>query len=284
MEKISELLKGCIINLDKPKGIDSHQIAVEIKRLLENFGEEIKIGHGGTLDPPVTGVLPILIGKARKLSIYLLEDKEYEGIMYLHEEVDIKKLKETIKGKFTGKIKQTPPSRAAVKREEREREIYRFTIKEVENNPQIFQFKVHCQSGTYIRTLIDDLGQELGTGAHMQSLRRTRDCMLDEKDSVTFEKLSEAIEKSRKGDSKSLEKYLLPMETIAKNMQKIEIKEEFVSQIRSGSPIFKNFIKKKLKLEEGQKIAVFEGKKLMEISKAHSEGDIIAMPETVLGV
>jgi len=205
--------------------------------------------------------------------------------MFLQAEVENKKLKQTIKDKFTGKIKQTPPSRSAVKKEEREREVYSFTITEVENNPQIFQFKVHCQSGTYIRTLIDDLGQELGIGAHMQSLRRTRDCMLNEKDSVTFEKVSEAIERFRKGNEKPLQKILLPMETIVKDMPKIEINEEFASQIHNGSPIFKKFIKKKAgKMVEGQKVAIFSDKQLIEIAKAHKEGDIIAMPETVLGI
>jgi len=275
---IQELLRASIINLDKPRNINSHQITAEIGRMLK-----VSIGHAGTLDPAVSGVLPILIGKATRLSQYFLEDKEYEGIMYMHQEIELKKIKEIIKKKFTGKIKQVPPSRAAVKRQEREREIYSFKIGKTKEKKS-FHFHIHCQAGTYIRTLIHDLGQELKVGAHMQELRRTRDCILNEKTSITYDKLRTAIEEWKNGNDKKLLKYLLPIEIITKNRPKLIIKNEFLEKAYNGSPIFKHFIKhSKLKLKEGQRIAILsEDKKLVEIAIAVKEKEIIAKPETVL--
>ena len=285
MKDIQELLKASIINLDKPRYTDSHNITSKIGKMLN-----VKIGHAGTLDPAVTGVLPVFIGKSTRLSQYFLEDKEYEGIMHIHQEIPIKKVREMIKKKFLGKIKQIPPSRSAVKKQEREREIYSFKIKKVKGREKAIYFHVHCQSGTYIRKLVHDLGEELGTGAHMQELRRTRDGILNEKTAVSFEKLEKAIEEYKKGNDKKLKKYLLPIEIIAKNMPKLIIKEQFIIKLQNGSPIFKKFIKSgklNAKTKAGQRIAILsEEKKLLEIARASSseerEKDILAMPETVI--
>src|SRR3990167_3946045 len=164
--KLNQKLSGLII-LDKPSNYDSHQVT----RLIKDILKVDKIGHGGTLDPKVTGVLIIGVGRATRLLEYTLKaGKEYVGVMRLHGNVSIKKLKEVIKNKFTGKIKQIPPVKSAVKREEREREIYEFNVLEKDGND--FLFVVSCESGTYIRKLIHDLGEFLGIGAHMLELRR----------------------------------------------------------------------------------------------------------------
>ena len=283
-QSVQELLKASIINLDKPRNIDSHIITVKIKRLL---GIE-RIGHAGTLDPSVTGVLPIFIGKATRLSQYFLEDKEYEGVMNTHEDADLKTIKAMIKKKFLGKIKQIPPSRSAVKKAEREREIYKFEMKkskgiEKQYAKKDFTFHVHCQAGTYIRKLIHDLGQELGIGAHMQELRRTRDGILTEKTSITYDQLREAISEYESGSDKKLKSYLLPLEIITKSMPKLVVKNEFLTKIQNGSPIFINFIKKKSKTaREGQRIAVMsENNHLIEIAITRHQDKIVAVPETV---
>jgi len=283
---IQELLKASIINLDKPRNIDSHIVTVKIKRLLNIE----RIGHAGTLDPSVTGVLPIFIGKATRLSQYFLEDKEYEGIINTHEDTDLKTIKAMIKKKFMGKIKQIPPSRSAVKIAEREREIYKFEVKKSKTEKQYakknYEFKVWCQAGTYIRKLIHDLGQELGIGAHMQELRRTRDGILSEKTSVTYDQFLGAIYNWKNGDEKKLAKMLLPIEIIAENMPKLIVKNEFKSRLQNGSPVFKEFIKntkKKSKtVKENQRIAIMsEQGKLVEIAILKPQDNIIAVPETV---
>jgi H/ACA ribonucleoprotein complex subunit 4 len=279
MADIQELLKASIINLDKPRNQNSHHIAAAIGRMLK-----VKIGHAGTLDPAVTGVLPIFIGKATRLSQYFLEDKEYEGIMHVHRETGIKKVKEAIRKKFTGKIRQIPPSRSAVKRQEREKEIYSFNIMRIKGGRKAFSFHVHCQSGTYIRKLIHDLGQELEAGAHMQQLRRMRDGILNEKTSVSFEDLKAAVEEWKSGNEKQLAKYLLPIEIITKKMPKLTIRDEFAEKARNGCPIFNYFLKPfKSKLKEGQRVAILsEEKRLVEIAVAKKDKDIIAVPETVI--
>src|SRR3989338_10117781 len=120
-----ELLNFGIINLDKPKGPKSIHVVNKIRSILE----QPKCGHAGTLDPAVTGVLPVGLGKAVKiLSILSLPGKVYTGTMHFHKEITKEKVLEGFK-KFTGIIKQTPPSKSAVARRERERQVYWLGIK-----------------------------------------------------------------------------------------------------------------------------------------------------------
>lgn len=174
MEKpTNDLLQFSILNLDKPSGPTSFNVSDFVRKKVKDFGVG-KTSHFGTLDPKVTGVLPIALGRACKLTGFFLgHNKEYIGIMHVHEEISIEKLQETINKKFLGKIMQKPPVKSNVKRELREREIISFEILEQDKNRD-FLFKAKVQGGTYIRKLIDDLGTELGIGAHMLELRRTQ--------------------------------------------------------------------------------------------------------------
>ena len=136
-----------IINIDKPRGPTSHQVSDYLKRIIQVN----KAGHSGTLDPNVTGVLPTATGRGTRVVEALLKaGKEYVGIMHLHHEVDEKELRQVLV-EFTGKIKQLPPIKSAVKRQERFRKIYYFDIIEYKNQDVLF--KVGCQAGTYIRKL-----------------------------------------------------------------------------------------------------------------------------------
>lgn len=270
---IDELLQCSILLLDKPSNYDSHQTAALVKKLLNVS----KVGHAGTLDPKVTGVLIILIGKATRLASYLLSSsKEYVGIMHLGKDTSVKELRDTIRKKFLGKIKQVPPRKAAVKRREREREIYSFKI--IEKKGKDILFRVSCEAGTYVRKLIHDLGLALDVRAHMLELRRTKEGIFREDDCVTLYDVVKAIENKR------LSSILLPIETVTKDMPKIIVKDFALSRLYNGSPVFKEFVFKRGK--EGKKndiIAVFsrEGK-LVEIAKAVKEKNIIAKPITVL--
>src|SRR3989338_6352787 len=124
---IKELLEFGIINIDKPSGPTSFDISDFVRKKLQLR----KTSHFGTLDPQVTGVLPIALNRACKLTGFFLgEDKEYVGIMRIHEEIKLEDLRKKIKEKFTGKIKQIPPVKSRVKRQEREREIKKFEILE----------------------------------------------------------------------------------------------------------------------------------------------------------
>ncbi len=183
-----ELCSYGIINIDKPKGPTSHQVSDYVQRILNIT----KAGHSGTLDPQVTGVQPVGIGRATRITEFLLTaPKEYVCLMHLHKPVEPQVLAQAIE-KFKGKIEQLPPIKSAVKRELRTREIYEFEILETHQNQDIL-FRIKCQAGTYIRKICHDLGQELGTGAHMAQLRRTQAGPFTEKDSlVTLNDLQDA--------------------------------------------------------------------------------------------
>ncbi len=145
--RVEDLLQNGLINLDKPSGPTSHQIDAWVKKILNVE----KVGHGGTLDPNATGVLPIGLGNAAKaLQVLLLAGKEYVGVMRVHKDVDKKKIKEVCKS-FVGEITQLPPVRSAVKRVKRKREIYYFDIIQIKGRDVLF--RVGCESGTYVRTL-----------------------------------------------------------------------------------------------------------------------------------
>jgi H/ACA ribonucleoprotein complex subunit 4 len=168
LRTVRELFHNGIIVLDKPAGPTSHQVVAWVKEMLELE----KAGHGGTLDPAVTGVLPVALGDAaRALQVLLVAGKEYVALMGLHKQVDEKKIREVCES-FVGEISQMPPLRSAVKRVRRTREVYYLEILEIQGREVLF--RVGCEAGTYIRTLCVDMGKKLGCGAQLMELRRTR--------------------------------------------------------------------------------------------------------------
>ena len=299
-KSINELLEFCIINIDKPSGPTSFNVSDYVRETLNKAGLKIsKTSHFGTLDPKVTGVLPIAINRACKLTGYFLgSDKTYVGVMRLHKETDIEKLKEVIKNKFLGKIKQTPPVRSSVKRQEREREIYDFEILERDENKKDFLFKCKVQGGTYIRKLIDDLGTQLGIGAHMIELRRTKAGIFEElrgnKDknkeypSITLYDLDKTLDEYKKGNKEPLKGILIPAEIITEIFPSIQVKKESVKKLLTGKPLLMidvinklNFNKESLicAFNDGQFIGTY---KIIDINPKAKNNEILAKPEFVL--
>lgn len=227
---IDDLINFGVINLDKPMGPNSHQITSWVKEIL---GIK-KAGHGGTLDPRVTGVLPITLGNATKsVETLLYGSKEYVCLMRVHKDFNEKKLKELM-SEFVGKIYQTPPIRSAVKRILRVREIY--SIKILEVNKRDILFRVSCEAGTYIRTLCRDIGEILGTKAHMQELRRIRTCNFKEEESITLHQLKDAFFYWKENkDEKYLRKVIHPMEKILEHLPKIIIRDSTIDAICHGA-------------------------------------------------
>ena len=258
---MNNILESGIINLDKPIGPTSHKVCEYVKKILP-VG---KVGHSGTLDPKATGVLPIGINQAtRILELTLLMPKEYVGVMRLHSDVAINKLRATIKKKFLGKIRQIPPRKSAVVRKERERDIYEFKI--LEKNGREVLFRVKCEAGTYVRKLIDDLGKSLGIGAHMLELRRTAVGNFSEKNSVTLYELTMAYEEFKKGNDKKLRKIILPLESAVEALPKISVDEEGAEKLKKGMFIYASEISKAGKFE-AELVAVFSNKKLICLGK-----------------
>ena len=271
-----------IIIIDKPSGYTSFQVTDFVRKSLGIS----KAAHSGTLDPEVTGVLPILLGRASRLIDYFIHrDKEYVGIMHFHEDIEGKKIEDAIAKKFLGKIKQLPPVKSRVKREEREREIKRFDI--LEQDGRDFLFCVKCEAGTYIRKLVHDLGQELKIGAHMTELRRTHASLFDESEAVTLYKLTEAVKEYNKGNPREIEKMLVPIEIITRIMPTAEIRDDALAKVLHGSPIFQELLGKYGKFNKNDFIALMNNNKLIGIARAEvpsdeiKNSDLIAKPKTI---
>ncbi len=192
-----------------------------------------KTGHSGTLDPGVTGVLPIATNKAVKVLQYLLlAPKEYLGIGHLHKPVEEGKIQKVLE-KFIGEITQLPPRKSAVKRQERKRSIYSFEILEIEH--QDFLFRVRCQSGTYIRKLIHDVGKELGVTAHMAELRRTGVGEFSEENLSSLTDLKDAIVFfEEEGKEELLRKAVFPLEKAGEHLPKIVVFDTALKSLTHG--------------------------------------------------
>ncbi len=231
---IEEHISKGVINLDKPSGPSSHEVDSWVKRILHVN----KTGHGGTLDPKVTGVLPIGIDTATRVSQLLLPaGKEYVCLMTMHKEMPEDQVYE-IFDQFTGKIYQTPPVKSAVKRELRVRTIYYATIYEIKGKDVLF--RVGCEAGTYIRTLCHDIGEALGCGAHMAELRRTRAGPFNERndDLVNLHDLTDAYHFwVEDGDESYLRNAIKPMEVAADHLPQIFIKDSAVEAICQGAKL-----------------------------------------------
>ena len=272
---IQSLLQFGIINIDKPTGPTSFSVTDYIRKSLDLN----KTSHMGTLDPAVSGVLPILLGRACRLSDYFMhKNKTYVGIMRLHKEVDEKTLKKVIL-KFIGKIKQLPPVRSRVKRAIREREVISFDIIEIEGKDILFSTEV--QAGTYIRKICDDMGKEPGIeGAHMLELRRIRAGMFSEDKIYTLYDFDKAVKSYQEGDEKPLREMIVPAEIISTFMPVIEITHKAVlKQLLTGKPLMKSDIKDKLPEEE--RFCIFNKDVFIGVYKKVDEGDIIARAEFV---
>ena len=310
---IPELLEFGIINIDKPSNPTSFDVSDFVRKKLGLR----KTSHFGTLDPKVTGVLPIALNRACKLTGYFLgEDKEYVGVMRIHEDVSLEKIKKAIKEKFTGKIKQTPPVKSRVKRQEREREIKKFALLEkdgmqgqepLRTSPKRGQskdilFHAEVQGGTYIRKLISDLGNYMKIGAHMLELRRIRAGIFKEDDkeypSVKLDDFAKAVDEykrqkeeplvnsSKNGQIKAneelLRKIIIPAEVISELFPVIEIKQDAVDRILHGQPLYHKNLMKKYDLKKEQVAVAFCQDKFVGMFKIIGGKDIFATSLFVL--
>jgi H/ACA ribonucleoprotein complex subunit 4 len=272
---INELLEFSIINLDKPSGPTSFQVAEMVGKII---GAR-KFSHFGTLDPKVTGVLPVALNRACKLATWFMKkNKTYVGVMRIHEDVSEEKLKEEMK-KFVGKIMQMPPVKSRVKRELREREVYKWDI--IERQDKDILFIAEVEAGTYIRKLCDDLGKVIG-GAHMAELRRIKAGIFSETDEnfVNLYQLEEAVQEWKKGKEEKLREILIPGEIISEIMPVVQVKQESLTKLWNGSPLMKDFVYVDA-AEEGL-VAVFCQDKLIGVYRIERQGDIIARPDYVL--
>ena len=252
-----------IVVLDKANGLSSNAALQEVKRLYEAN----KAGHAGSLDPLATGVLPVCLGEATKVSQFLLDsDKRYrariklgirtdtgdsEGsIIERNEGISVsRKAIERALTKFKGEVEQVPPMHSAIKmngvplyklarkgitveREPRLVTLYQICLVEFVNSE--LELEISCSKGTYIRTIADDLGQELGCGAHVIELRRTQAGVFTEKDSISAEEL--ALEKENKGLDK-IDQFLIPMDRAIQDLPEVNLPSITASHVKNGQAV-----------------------------------------------
>lgn len=283
-KSVKELLEFGIVNIDKPSGPTSFNVSDFVRKSLKEIGIR-KTSHFGTLDPKVTGVLPVALNRACKLTGFFLgEDKEYIGIMRIHKEIEIEIVKKAIKEKFTGTISQLPPVKSRVKREERKRKIKRFDLLEIDGKNILFH--VECEGGTYIRKLISDLGDYMKIGAHMLELRRVRAGIFKENDknypSINLYYFEKALEEYKNGNEMPLRKILIPGEIIKEIYPTVEVKKESLRKLLTGKPILMEELEKPVNFKEEERVAVFSEEKFIEIAKIVNKDGIFAKPEFVL--
>lgn len=267
-KNLNELSEFSILNIDKPSNYTSFQTAEIVGKMLEKYGVR-KFSHFGTLDPKVTGVLPVALNRACKLTGWFMKkNKTYVGVMKIHKQISEEKLKEEMQ-KFVGKIKQIPPVKSRVKRQEREREVYFWRILEYDKEKREVLFETEVEAGTYIRKLISDLGKNIG-GSHMLELRRTKAGIFSEQDKnfVSLYKL----EKLSK-DQEELKEILIPADEAIKKVLpfiEIEVNNDRLKRILTGKPLEKDLIGN-FNIKDNEEVAVFFKEKFIGIYKKEKE-------------
>ncbi|MGD8782888.1 MAG: tRNA pseudouridine(55) synthase TruB [Thioalkalispiraceae bacterium] len=252
-----------ILLLDKAVGMTSNAALQEVKKLYNAK----KAGHTGSLDPLASGLLPLCMGEATKLSAFLLDaDKVYEGVCQLgsktstgdaegevietrpvpaFDEASLKK----IFSQFMGEIEQIPPMHSAIKkngqplyklahkgieveREPRQVHIYELIVLEIHESS--FKFRLHCSKGTYVRTLVEDIGEVLGCGAYLTDLRRIQVGPFQLEDAVSPEELAHvAADQGFEG----LDKLMIPMDKALESWPAVHLTENSTYYVRQGQPV-----------------------------------------------
>ena len=226
-----------VINLDKPANPSSHEVVSWIKRILRVE----KTGHSGTLDPKVTGCLIVCLDRATRLvKAQQSAGKEYVGVVRLHAALeDTKQLQRAIETTLTGALFQRPPLISAVKRQLRIRTIYDSKLLEFDKDRNLGVFWVKCEAGTYIRTLCVHAGLLVGTGGHMQELRRVKSGVMGEDDNMVT--LHDVLDAQHVYDTTKDESYLrrvvMPLEVLLTNYKRIVVKDSAVNAICYGAKL-----------------------------------------------
>ncbi|MDY6768631.1 MAG: RNA-guided pseudouridylation complex pseudouridine synthase subunit Cbf5 [Candidatus Nanohaloarchaea archaeon] len=264
---VEEKLDNGLVLVDKPAGPQSNQVSVWVKDILERG----KAGHSGTLDPHVTGVLPVGLDRGTKVMAPLSgAGKEYVCLMELGEEQDRAAVEETAE-ELVGTIKQVPPEKSAVKREEREREIYELEVLEVDVTDVLY--RVECEKGFYVRTFCEQFGEALGTTGEMAELRRTKVGTFTEDDTVILQDLVDEYAFWQEGEENRLDELVLPVEAGVRHLKKVLVKDSAVAALAHGADLGTGGISKlQGGIAEGELVAVITLK-----------GELVATAEAAMG-
>lgn len=249
-----------VLLLDKPAGLTSNGVLQEVKRLFS----AAKAGHTGSLDPLATGVLPLCFGEATKFSQFLLEaNKRYTATITLGiatktgdadgeviAKADVPQIQniESVLAQFRGTISQIPSmysalkvdgkplyklARAGIEVERKERGVTIYELELLQQTNTELVLDILCSKGTYIRTLAEDIGEVIGCGAHVSSLRRTRSGPYSIEETITLDKL----ECLRDDGYDALHETLLPISSAVKQWPSVELTEITASYFQQGQPV-----------------------------------------------
>jgi tRNA pseudouridine55 synthase len=248
-----------ILNINKPAGKTSYSIVAAVKRL----SGERRTGHAGTLDPDATGVLPVCLGKATRIVEFLMDaHKVYQAVIELGISTDsydgagevtrrkdpsfvTKEMVAVVLDSFRGTIQQTPPMFSALKhqgqplynlaregidveRQSRPVTIHRLDL--LDFQPPLLTLEIECSKGTYIRSIANDLGDAVGSGAYLKNLVRSGYGLFKIADAVTLDDLGEAKKREDWG------KYLYPIDSVLKHLPSVTIDVEGEAAIKTGNP------------------------------------------------
>lgn len=253
---VEELLRFGVVVLDKPVGPTSHQVVAWLR---DELGVD-KVGHGGTLDPKVSGVLPTTIGDATKTAKSLLTaGKEYVAVMRLHGDAPEDKIRDEAR-RFIGVVRQVPPVRSAVARRQRERRIYDLEVLDIDGRDVLL--RIACEAGTYIRNLCVDLGKAIGVRGHMAELRRIRTGTLGEDELVTLHDVKDALHFWREdGDERFIRRCVRPFERVLAHLPRIIMRDSAVAAVCHGADLAAPGV---VAMEEGiqpkQPVVLYSGK------------------------
>ena len=264
---IQSLLEYGLILVDKPPGPTSHEVVAWAKRILALP----KIGHSGTLDPQVSGVLPLGLGEGTKaLGVLLLGPKEYHALGRLHSLPPKEKLEQTL-DLFRGEIFQKPPQRSAVVRQTRTRTIYELEL--LEQKERLILLRVLCEAGTYIRKLYYDMGEILGPGGSMIELRRSRVHQFSEDNLVTMHQLADGFATWKEtGDTSKLTQMILPIEHALSEIKSVVIRDSAIDSLCHGAQLaIPGILEISPGLNQGDLVGVYSQK-----------GEVVALAESLL--
>lgn len=251
-----ERLRLGVILLDKPRGPTSHQVVAWLRDAL---GIK-RVGHGGTLDPKVSGMLPTTLGDGTKaVQALLTAGKEYVAVMRLHGDADEETIRSTC-ARFVGKVRQVPPVRSAVARRQRTRRIYNLEVLAIDGRDVLI--RAQCEAGTYIRNLCVDIGREIGTRGHMAELRRTRTGLFDEKEAVNMQDVVDAMHFWKdNGDASWLEAIVHPIERVLAHLPQIRIRDSAVGALCHGADLaVPGLAAVEDGIRKGDQVAIMSGK------------------------
>lgn len=278
---LEERLASGFILIDKPAGPTSHQLAAWARELL---GLD-RLGHGGTLDPFATGVLPLLAGRSMKVTNKVLKHKKsYIAVFRFRNTPKESSLREVMQ-RLTGRIYNVPPEVSAVKVQVRTRRIHSFDLLDIDGQDMIA--RITCEAGTYIRTMARDMGLLLNTPVELKELRRESSGMFHLDQCITMDQLADAVWLWKEcGQEDALLAVIHPIEKLLFELPRCQVKDSAVAALAYGAPLLRpGLVSIPEHLSKGSELLVtsLKGEAVAFVKLKADALDILAMKEGEIG-